>query len=179
MLRPMTCDTYPMEIMKLESTLIKMCWCVHTMVCTCRASLHQHTTCGWRDLIDRWHPLPLGSSILNEQLNVWTFLAKTKLFWTHWVWVWLGWKELVSSVVQVQSAQELLTCQGIPVHNSTLTYAGFVSEDASRSNDQDQQHLLTFKDVGAAAIRKMAGNTFNLCCSTSFLAFTLAMLQRK
>ena len=85
--------------------------------------------------------------------------------------------ERVSSVAQVQSAQELLTCQGIPVHNSTLTFAGFLSDDASKSNDD--QHLLTFKDVGAAAIRKMAGNTFNLCCSTSFLAFTLAMLQQR
>ena len=64
------------------------------------------------------------------------------------------------------------------MHRSTLAYAGF-GTDNDNDNDNDDQEILNFREVGAVAIRKMAGNTFNQCCSTSFMAFVLAMLEKK
>ena len=64
--------------------------------------------------------------------------------------------------------QELLTAQCIPVYSETTTYCG-ISESA---------RLLSVEGVTANAVRRMAGNSFNLACSTAFMLYALSMLKK-
>ena len=69
--------------------------------------------------------------------------------------------------------QELLTSQGVPVYEETNRYAGAVGDGG------EAFQLLDMEGIPESAMRRMAGNTFNLPCATTFIVYCLAMLKQR
>ena len=62
---------------------------------------------------------------------------------------------------------ELLTAQQVPIYEWTAKWAGF------------PEVPLSVEGCSAAAVRKMAGNSFNQTCSIAFVAYVFSACQSK
>ena len=75
---------------------------------------------------------------------------------------WWGSHEVKQFCFSLPTGEELICAQVIPIFEHLWKVAGF------------NEPPLRFDAVSYAAMKRMAGNSFNQCCASTFLAYALA-----